>query len=356
VFQHIEIYDFTPIPVNTIKTFLTQLTSLVYPVAAHCAAGFGRTGFMILSAIACVLGVSNLDDVLSLIREEYTNDAYKEHLINMKKSTYQDLRPTFEGLFKSCPVDNPNLVGSRLRPDKLLPLSIRLLKKWNPLNIILKNLSGLKKGGLESVCNYFVGKGIAEFEKNTRSSHSDLSTGSPRSSKAVVKFGRSPSFGPSRSFQMYDVIICLQQSYTENNQSDYRHVLRPIMNNGSYFVHFPINDHSILNDDHLINLVAFIITCLSLHLHVYFHCFSGHGRSGSVFVNLQAANKGKAVTTTLETLCDEHKKLGHTETTPCCFINKKLEMDEQLHQAYRLQPMFLIYYQIKKKMLRFTGL
>lgn len=220
------------------------------------------------------------------------------------------------------------------------------------MNIVLNNLFAID-GGLYAICEYYRKLEYLTFEQITGTHVNDPSVPVSTITLGTIKYGPSPSLYTESSlknaFKKYDVIISLQTSYHEY-QDDYRDALRLIMNPQSYFVNFPIRDHDVLTDQKLINLIAFIITCLSLNLEIYVHCYSGHGRTGSVLVSLFAALHATSVDNTLKMLQKRHQTCS--KTGGCCFKSKQLETEAQLTQAYRLQPMFLIFNLIKTSGLR----
>ena len=158
--------------------------------------------------------------------------------------------------------------------------------------------------------------------------------------------------------ELYDLVsrskintfICLQESYTEYDCSDYREILEQMSKDdnlrdfpssrGLKFLHAPIPDFSIMEDTSLLGLVA------ELERHIqddpgnnilYIHCYGGHGRTGTILTNLIMAIDGCDVKTALKMLKKKHKFRASCNNT-CSLSHGELEASEQLEQSMRMKP------------------
>ena len=88
-------------------------------------------------------------------------------------------------------------------------------------------------------------------------------------------------------------ITISQEDYTEYGCEDYRVTLNN-MNKKKLlpavtlrFLHCPVPDFGVLPDGSMVGLVTELRKCLEKDKRVlYIHCYGGHGRTGTVLVNL----------------------------------------------------------------------
>ena len=158
--------------------------------------------------------------------------------------------------------------------------------------------------------------------------------------------------------ELYDLVskskintfVCLQESYTEYDCSDYRETLEQMSKDNSLqdfpsfralkFLHAPIPDFSIMEDASLLGLIA------ELERHIqddpennilYIHCYGGHGRTGTILTNLIMATEGCDVKAALKMLKEKHKfRLSCSNT--CSLSYGELEANEQFEQSLRMKP------------------
>ena len=158
--------------------------------------------------------------------------------------------------------------------------------------------------------------------------------------------------------ELYDLVskskintfVCLQESYTEYDCSDYRTTLEQMSKDKSFqdfpsarafkFLHAPIPDFSIMEDASLLGLIA------ELERHIqddpennilYIHCYGGHGRTGTILTNLIMATDGCDVKAALKVLKKKHKFRSSCSNT-CSLSYGELEASEQLEQSLRMKP------------------
>ena len=137
-----------------------------------------------------------------------------------------------------------------------------------------------------------------------------------------------------------DTFVCLQTSYTEYGCSDYPRQLRELGGAGATreirFLHCPVPDFGVLSTESLHALVVELQRELaSPEGHVlYVHCMGGHGRTGTVVVNLIMALDGVDFGTAMATLqrCHRGRGCGH-----CALNDAELEDDSQERQALAMQ-------------------
>ena len=66
------------------------------------------------------------------------------------------------------------------------------------------------------------------------------------------------------------------------NKQPYRGT-HPIAEESNYsFVHFPIRDCSVTDDDRVIELCYALVKSISENQLLYLHCWGGHGRTGTI--------------------------------------------------------------------------
>jgi hypothetical protein len=143
-----------------------------------------------------------------------------------------------------------------------------------------------------------------------------------------------------------DTFVCLQQSYTEYGCNDYRGVidliakqtpleLSGIRSCNIRFLHCPIPDFGVVADESMIALISELTQCIkSENATLYIHCYGGHGRTGTVIVNLLEAQYGVDPSRALALLQARHRSRG---CRGCALNHAELEADVQIKQAGRIQ-------------------
>lgn len=368
VFTHIETIDHVPIPIGVITHFLTTFASASFPVGAHCAAGFGRTGTMILMALGMVLGINDVNELLEVLKVEYSRFSYNEIVGNFEdKEAYSAMRPAYTRFVSDLPTELTSLMVTKFRRKMLKRTTLALVKKYNRLYKVIEEVQS-KASSLVALCEHYTTLGIGTFvlsaeivrrhelsimlddDEGSRDGQNGSQTrhhGQVKHKGGVLNFGPTPSFLNKSLFTDFDMILSLQETYTEYGLPDYRFKIATAAEKSICFMNFPIEDHRTLVDGDLIRVVAFLIVALELKLKIYMHCLSGHGRTGSVLVNLCTALYGNSTQDVLQFLRKAHL-LVHPNNEDCCFLKSQLETEDQLNQAYRLQPMFLMFHHIRK--------
>ena len=143
------------------------------------------------------------------------------------------------------------------------------------------------------------------------------------------------------------VIVCLQTSYTEYGCSDYRDTLTRFVYTKSSpppfdvkFLHCPVPDFGVLDDMSLVGLISELQKLLSEGNNIYIHCYGGHGRTGTVCVNLISAVEGIGALKALKELCSRHQYRVDERGRVCryCALSDgELEDREQLRQTEKVQ-------------------
>jgi hypothetical protein len=145
-----------------------------------------------------------------------------------------------------------------------------------------------------------------------------------------------------------DTFVCLQRQYKEHGCNDYQLILRKLsrQNRGSFpprelrFLHCPMPDLGVASDECLRALVAELQRELSIGHGLYVHCFGGHGRTGTVIVNLIMATEGVDFATAMAKLKQCHQGRRSKRGRQCCscpLSKGKLEDKSQKEQAIRMQ-------------------
>ena len=148
-----------------------------------------------------------------------------------------------------------------------------------------------------------------------------------------------------------NTFVCLQTSYKEYGCNDYREILSKRVFNGSLspppfeikFMHCPIPDLGIIQDNSLIALIAELQRILREnhgHNSIYIHCYGGHGRTGLVCVNLISAIEGIGPLDAMKRLCKSHSyRMDEysSRCTDCALSEEELEDEEQMEQTKNVQ-------------------
>jgi hypothetical protein len=186
--------------------------------------------------------------------------------------------------------------------------------------------------------------------------------------------GRSPSLMSDDELKRLvgqvgvNVFICLQQRYDEYAGDDYQKRLARIVptvqcrGDGKVrLLHMPIPDHGVVDDASMLARVQEIVALLRqnpppreqdeerygdaavparISVCILVHCFSGHGRTGSVLVNVLSALDTYSYVDAMHALRCSHT-LGRKECHGgwgSSLYSGKLEDRSQEAQAQRLQP------------------
>ncbi len=136
-----------------------------------------------------------------------------------------------------------------------------------------------------------------------------------------------------------ETFVCLQTSYLEYGCQNYPSTLSrlklPANHRTLRFLHCPIPDFGILADGSMLALVSELIRCLTVDGSViYIHCYGGHGRTGTVVVNLIQALCEHDVNAALVLLQARHRARG---CFSCALNDGTLEDREQISQASRME-------------------
>lgn len=144
-----------------------------------------------------------------------------------------------------------------------------------------------------------------------------------------------------------NTFVCLQADYCEYGCTDYRKVMSSLAATDATFpprelrfVHCPIPDFGIIEDANVLALVEELKRLMREGATLYVHCYGGHGRTGTVLVNLLQILDGSAggVESPMEAIrllqrC--HRARG---CRGCALGAGELEADEQESQASFLAP------------------
>ena len=167
--------------------------------------------------------------------------------------------------------------------------------------------------------------------------------------------------GRMNKSQIYDLVtksninafLCLQESYEEYGCRDYRKTLDELLverntkeefknfpsSRTFKFLHAPIADFSIMDDNSLLGLIAEIQKYIEEDPEnnvLYIHCYGGHGRTGTVLTNLIMAMNGCKVVEALDILKQKHK--FRFSCRNCALSFGELEAEEQTEQSFRMKP------------------
>jgi len=82
-FIRLPVVDWTAPTSQQVELVLTNMASCPGS-AAHCSAGYGRTGAFILAALGCAMGVKTMEEAEKLVKSKYSNDSADE-LTNIRK-------------------------------------------------------------------------------------------------------------------------------------------------------------------------------------------------------------------------------------------------------------------------------
>ena len=100
------------------------------------------------------------------------------------------------------------------------------------------------------------------------------------------------------------------------------------------FLHCPIPDFGVVDDAHLLALVAELKQLVDGGATLYVHCYGGHGRTGTVIVNLlQTMGAAASPTEAMALLRARHASRG---CRSCALLDGELEAPEQEAQAAAL--------------------
>ena len=146
-----------------------------------------------------------------------------------------------------------------------------------------------------------------------------------------------------------NTFVSLQTSYDEYGGRDYRLMLQELFTPPMEppfevkFLHCPISDFGTMDDR---TLVAFITELQSLLVipsnTLYIHCYGGHGRTGTVVVQLITAVTGRCLSEALVLLKRAHKFRKDHRGRKCCdcsLANGELEDVQQSEQGARMHGM-----------------
>ena len=134
-----------------------------------------------------------------------------------------------------------------------------------------------------------------------------------------------------------DTFVCLQTEYTEYGCDVYPETLRrgPPPPHELRFVHCPIPDFGVLEDESLQALVAELQRELADGHTLYIHCMGGHGRTGTVVANLLMATNDLNFRAAMRTLQLAHRGRGcHGH---CALNCGELEDESQTTQSQKMQ-------------------
>eukprot|EP00090_Calanus_glacialis_P011473 TRINITY_DN19870_c0_g1_i1.p1 TRINITY_DN19870_c0_g1~~TRINITY_DN19870_c0_g1_i1.p1 ORF type:complete len:445 (+),score=76.31 TRINITY_DN19870_c0_g1_i1:168-1337(+) len=171
--------------------------------------------------------------------------------------------------------------------------------------------------------------------------------------------GRSP--GDMTAQELVDIVeagvdtfVSLQEDYREYGCKDYRLGLQTLARNPSKrfksfpphevsFLHCPIPDFGVLSDRDFIAFISELKRSLEDGRTLYIHCYGGHGRTGTVVLNLLEMVYGVDRRKAMEMLRGYHQMRGCGH----CALNRgKLEGEDQTRQAERMEP--VMYTRAKK--------
>lgn len=79
--------------------------------------------------------------------------------------------------------------------------------------------------------------------------------------------------------------ICLMEDKELQRHGDYfnYNVIKSVKDPKNYsYIHFPIQDHGIVDDNTIIKFVGDLISWINKGEKIYMHCLGGHGRTGTI--------------------------------------------------------------------------
>jgi len=136
-----------------------------------------------------------------------------------------------------------------------------------------------------------------------------------------------------------DTFVNLQESYQEYGCTDYRQVLQSSASQSFpphdvTFLHCPIPDFGVLTDKDFIAFISELKRALENERTLYIHCFGGHGRTGTVVLNLLEVVYGVDRKKAMDKLRGYHRMRG----CGYCALNQgELEGRTQTLQAKRME-------------------
>ena len=101
------------------------------------------------------------------------------------------------------------------------------------------------------------------------------------------------------------------------------------------FLHCPMPDFGVLADRDFIAFIAELKRSMEDGRTLYIHCYGGHGRTGTVVLNLLEVVYGIDRKTAMEMLRGYHRMRG---CSYCALNRGKLEGSEQTQQAEMMEP------------------